>query len=112
MQGAGTKVIAEAASPDATHIPSSTGSLGLPETGGDRVPTGRSSPTRYQALDAARGLAVLGMSYAHFVSTEEADTLPGHAAAGLALFLEDKSAALFCVLVGIKASCSRFVQHF
>lgn len=101
MQSAETKTITEAGYPDFPRIQSFIGSLGLPETGDERVPTGRSSPTRYQALDVARGLAVSGMLFAHFVPNEKADTLLGHVATGLSLFLEDKSAALFSVLVGM-----------
>ncbi|MDP1662350.1 MAG: AMP-binding protein [Phycisphaerales bacterium] len=56
---------------------------------------------RYAFLDIARGLAVAGMIYMHFVPSERGDgsaVLPWTAAAA---FLEGKSAAMFCVLAGV-----------
>ncbi|MBI1842671.1 MAG: DUF1624 domain-containing protein [Verrucomicrobia bacterium] len=58
-------------------------------------------PERNTALDMARGLAVLGMIYVHLVPTEGTTTLAQKACAGVARFLEDKTAVLFCVLVGM-----------
>jgi len=58
-------------------------------------------PTRDRALDLARGLAVVGMVWSHFVPSEGATTLPGELATLAARQCEDKSAALFCLLAGM-----------
>ncbi len=57
--------------------------------------------TRYLSLDIARGLAVLGMIFMHFVSAETGQTGIAAIASGLASFLEGKAAALFCILAGM-----------
>jgi uncharacterized membrane protein YeiB len=57
--------------------------------------------TRHLALDVARGRAVIWMIYVHLAPAEGARTPIGHVCTGLAQLLEDKAAALFCVLVGM-----------
>lgn len=56
---------------------------------------------RYAFLDVARGLAVVGMIYMHFVPAETLGSGIERAATGLAAMLEGKAAALLCVLAGI-----------
>lgn len=57
--------------------------------------------TRYESLDIARGLAVIGMIYMHFVPTHPDQGGIAAIAAELAIFLEGKAAALFCLLAGM-----------
>ena len=64
------------------------------------VPQG-ATEARYVSLDIARGLAVLGMIFMHFVSAETEHTGVAAIASGLAFFLEGKAAALFCILAGM-----------
>ena len=56
---------------------------------------------RLAFLDVARGLAVVGMIFMHFVPAEGVEGGVGHAWTAMAAFLEGKAAALFCVLAGI-----------
>jgi len=58
-------------------------------------------PQRLLSLDMARGLAVLGMIYVHFVPAEDGTTILERVCASLVQFLESKTAVLFCVLVGM-----------
>jgi non-ribosomal peptide synthetase-like protein len=57
--------------------------------------------SRYDSLDIARGLAVVGMIYMHFVPAETEHGGISLIASELAIFLEGKSAALFCLLAGM-----------
>ena len=61
----------------------------------------RTTKTRYLNLDTARGLAVLGMIYMHFVSAESGQTGISGIASSLATILEGKAAVLFCILAGM-----------
>ena len=57
--------------------------------------------TRYVNLDLARGLAVLGMIFMHFVSAESGETGISGIASNLAIIFEGKAAVLFCILAGM-----------
>jgi non-ribosomal peptide synthetase-like protein len=56
---------------------------------------------RYAFLDIARGIAVLGMIFMHFVPAEKSEDVVTGLSTTLSAFLEGKAAALFCVLAGI-----------
>ncbi len=56
---------------------------------------------RQPGLDLARGLAVLGMVYCHYVATESSGPAAWRASAWLAGLLYGKPSALFCLLAGM-----------
>ncbi|XVJ59013.1 MAG: amino acid adenylation domain-containing protein [Tepidisphaera sp.] len=56
---------------------------------------------RQPFLDVARGVAVLGMIYMHFVPAEKTEATLASVWTAISAFLEGKAAALFCVLAGI-----------
>jgi uncharacterized membrane protein YeiB len=60
-----------------------------------------SRETRYESLDAARGLAVLGMIYVHFVPAEGATTDLEEFLSGIVRLHEGTPAAMFCILAGM-----------
>jgi uncharacterized protein len=60
-----------------------------------------SGSNRNTAMDAARGLAVLGMIFIHLVPTEGAVTWAGRLATAITRHLSGKPAALFFVLAGM-----------
>ncbi len=66
------------------------------------TPAAPATSGRLAELDLARGVAVIGMIYMHFVPAETVQPgLLGESAAWLAAALEGKAAALFCILAGM-----------
>jgi uncharacterized membrane protein YeiB len=66
--------------------------------------SGVASPTRYDSLDFARSLAILGMLGSHLVGTEGGATLLERSLTGLFAAVEPVIAALFCVVAGVSWS--------
>ncbi len=56
---------------------------------------------RYESLDVARGLAVLGMIYVHFVPAEGGTTDLETSLSGMVRVQEGTPAAMFCILAGM-----------
>lgn len=63
-----------------------------------------SGRARKASLDAARGVAVVGMVFTHYVPTEGDGTVLGDLSASLSGFVYGKASALFCILAGISWS--------
>jgi uncharacterized membrane protein YeiB len=61
-------------------------------------------PARFDALDLARGLAILGMLGSHLVGTEGGATALERGVTGVLAAIEPTVGALFCVLAGISWS--------
>ena len=68
-----------------------------------RTPSVASS-TRYDSLDFARGLAILGMLGSHLVGIEGGATLLERSLTGLFAAIEPAVGALFCVVAGVSWS--------
>src|SRR5215471_21490909 len=69
-----------------------------------RATSAEATPTRFDALDLVRGLAILGMLGSHLVGIESRGTAFERGMTGLVAAIEPTVAALFCVLAGVSWS--------
>jgi non-ribosomal peptide synthetase-like protein len=90
---AGVPVRATAGPPDFEVAPEAT-----------PVATPVGEPARSNALDAARGLALVGMLVMHFLPNEDHGSAFDRLAAATSNLLYGKSAALFCVVAGFSVA--------
>lgn len=83
----------------ATYVPTA---VSLSPATNDRGGTADDAPrARYDAIDVARGLAVLGMIGVHLVGTDGGTTAFERGLTGALAAIEPTVAALFCVVAGI-----------
>jgi uncharacterized membrane protein len=74
-----------------------------------RTSNGKAAPARLSGIDAARGLALLGMMATHLLPTFEADA--SLTPTWIGLTFSGRAAALFAVLAGIGLALSTGKQH-